>query len=182
MQPGTPCANIILLNEIKLGVFVPEADVAKVNVGAVAGARLTSGEEVQGRVTFLSRSADELTRTFRVEVSVPNPDIELRDGQTAEILIASEGTQAHLLPASAMTLNDEGELGVRLVEDGKAAFAPVRILRDTSEGVWLDGLPAQADVIVVGQEYVIDGVAIEVTYREAAVCLVWSIGLANVPG
>ncbi|MCY4178918.1 MAG: efflux RND transporter periplasmic adaptor subunit, partial [Litoreibacter sp.] len=56
----------------------------------------------------------------------------------------------------------------RLARDNKAAFAPVRILRDTVDGVWLDGLPAAADVIVVGQEYVIDGVAIDITYREAA--------------
>jgi multidrug efflux system membrane fusion protein len=47
-------------------------------------------------VTFLSRSADEQTRTFRVEITVPNPDVTIRDGQTADILIQTEGTSAHL--------------------------------------------------------------------------------------
>ncbi|MCY4335100.1 MAG: efflux RND transporter periplasmic adaptor subunit [Litoreibacter sp.] len=168
LQPGSSCATIIQLDPIKLVGFVPENDVSKIEVGAQAGARLISGREVIGEVTFVSRSSDMETRTFRVELSVPNADLSIRDGQTAEILIASEGTMAHLLPASALTLNDEGELGVRLARDNKAAFAPVRILRDTVDGVWLDGLPAAADVIVVGQEYVIDGVAIDITYREAA--------------
>ncbi|MEM7470909.1 MAG: efflux RND transporter periplasmic adaptor subunit [Pseudomonadota bacterium] len=167
LQPGSACATIIQLDPIKLVGFVPETEVSKVVVGAPAGARLTSGRDVTGKVTFVSRSSDMETRTFRVEVEVPNTDLTIRDGQTAEILIASEGTQAHLLPASAMTLNNEGKLGVRLAQDGVAAFAPVTILRDTVDGVWLDGLPQQADVIVVGQEYVIDGVTIDVTYREA---------------
>ncbi|MEM6407319.1 MAG: efflux RND transporter periplasmic adaptor subunit [Pseudomonadota bacterium] len=168
LQPGSACATIIQLDPIKLVGFVPETDVAKISVGSQAGARLISGREVLGEVTFVSRSSDMETRTFRVEVAVPNPDLAIRDGQTAEILIASEGTKAHLLPASAMTLNDAGELGVRLAINDAATFAPVRILRDTVEGVWLDGLPSEANVIVRGQEYVIDGVTIDVTWQEAA--------------
>jgi len=166
LQPGSPCATVIQLDPIKLVGFVPEAQVDRVLVGAQAGARLASGREVTGEVSFVSRSADERTRTFRVEITVPNPDVTIRDGQTADILIGSEGTPAHLLPASSMTLNDTGTLGVRLVQDGVVRFAPVRMIRDTINGVWLSGLPQQADVIVVGQEFVTDGVPVRVTYQE----------------
>lgn len=168
LQPGGMCATIIQLDPIKLVGFAPENEVSKVEVGALAGARLVSGREVQGQVTFLSRSADMETRTFRVEMQVPNADLAIRDGQTAEIIIAAAGKTAHLIPASAMTLNDDGALGVRLAVDNKAKFAPVTILRDTVDGIWVDGLGDTADIIVVGQEYVVDGVAIDVTYREAA--------------
>ncbi|MCU4651846.1 efflux RND transporter periplasmic adaptor subunit [Roseibacterium sp. SDUM158016] len=166
MQPGALCATIIQLDPIKLVGFVPEAQVDRVALGAAAGARLASGREVMGEVTFLSRSADESTRTFRVEITVPNPDMAIRDGQTADILVQSEGTPAHLLPTSAMTLNDNGQLGVRIVEEGVVRFVPVRMLRDTVRGVWLTGLPEVADVITVGQEFVTDGVEVRVTYEE----------------
>lgn len=167
LQPGALCATIIQLDPIKLVGFVPETDVDKVVVGAMAGARLASGRNTVGRVTFLSRSADPATRTFRAEVTVPNTDLSIRDGQTVEIIIAAEGNRAHLLPASALTLDDEGRLGVRVVDaDSKALFVPVSVLRDTTEGVWLAGLPDTAEVIVVGQEFVIDGVPVAVTYRE----------------
>lgn len=166
MQPGTPCATILQLDPVKLVGFVPEAQVDRVSVGAQAGARLASGREVTGQVTFLSRSADPQTRTFRVEITVPNPDQAIRDGQTADILIQTEGTPAHLLPSSAMTLSDEGTLGVRVVVDGLVEFMPVRMIRDTANGVWLTGLPEQADVITVGQEFVTDGVPVRVTYEE----------------
>ena len=168
LQPGGACATVIQLDPIKLVGFVPEAEVDRINVGAVAGARLISGREVQGRVTFLSRSADPATRTFRVEVTVPNTDLTIRDGQTAEMLIAADGVMAHLLPASSLTLDNTGVLGVRLAIDGQARFAPVTVLRDTVDGMLVTGLPDQATVITVGQEYVTDGTPITVTLQQAA--------------
>lgn len=166
LQPGAPCALIIQLDPIKLVGFVPETEVGRITLGAVAVARLASGHETRGVVTFLSRSADEATRTFRVEIKVPNPDLTIRDGQTVEIAVVSQGEEAHLLPASALTLNDSGVLGVRIAEEGHAKFVPVTLIRDTIDGVWLSGLPETVDVIVVGQEYVIDGVAVDVTLRD----------------
>lgn len=167
LQPGALCGTIIQLDPIKIVGFVPETEVDRVELGAVAGARLTSGLEVTGTVSFLSRSADPTTRTFQVEVAVPNADLKIRDGQTAEMLIAAEGAKAHLLPASALTLNDEGLLGVRLVDDNSAVkFAEVTLLRDTAEGVWLGGLPEQANVITIGQEYVTEGVVVAASYEE----------------
>lgn len=167
LQPGGLCATIIQLDPIKVVGFVPEAEVGKVELGADAGARLSDGQDVVGRVTYISRSSDESTRTFRVEVTVPNPEQRILVGQTAEILIRAEGQPAHLLPASALTLDDDGTLGVRLVTEGDVvSFAPLTLLRDTVEGVWVTGLPDVADVIVVGQEYVIDGVPVLATYRD----------------
>ncbi|SHG41992.1 efflux RND transporter periplasmic adaptor subunit [Cognatishimia maritima] len=164
---GAYCATIIQLDPIKLVGFVPETEVNRVELGAMGGARLASGDEVRGTVTFISRSADPETRTFRVELTVPNKDLKVRDGQTAEIIIAAEGKSAHLLPQSVLTLNDEGKLGVRVVtKDNTADFAPVTVLRDTAQGIWLAGLPETADVIVIGQEYVVSGVPVEASYQE----------------
>ena len=169
LQPGALCGTVIQLDPVKLVGFVPETSVDRISVGAAAGGRLTSGREVYGQVTFLSRSADPMTRTFRVEVEVANPGLAISDGQTVEIAVASEGTDAHLLPQSSLTLNDNGQIGVRIVEEGNTvAFAPVSILRDTIDGIWVDGLGEAADVIIVGQEFVTDGVAVAPTFRETA--------------
>lgn len=169
MQPGALCATIIQLDPIKLVGFVPETEVNRVGIGARAGARLSEGSDVVGRVTFLSRSADETTRTFRVEIEVPNPDLAIRDGQTAEIVIEADGVNAHLLPQSSLTLNDEGVLGIRAVAEGNTvAFHAVDLLRDTREGVWVAGLPDRVDVITLGQEYVVDGVKVIPSFRDSA--------------
>ncbi len=169
MQPGSLCATVIQLDPIKLVGFVPESEVNRIIVGSMATAQLVTGLQVEGRVTFLSRSADETTRTFEVEITVPNPELLIRDGQTANIQIAAEGVKAHLLPQSALTLNNEGELGVRtVVADNVVDFVPIRLLRDTADGVWVGGLPETADIIVIGQEFVTRGVTVAPTYREVS--------------
>ena len=101
-------------------------------------------------------------------MAVDNADLSIRDGQTAEIIIGGGGTAAHFIPQSALTLNDEGRLGVRIVQNDTAQFAPVSVLRDTTTGIWVDGLSDRVDVIVVGQEFVTDGVPVAVTLREAS--------------
>lgn len=168
LQPGGLCATIIQLDPIKLVAFVPETKVHMVKLGALASAKLATGEKsVSGGVTFLSRSADETTRTFRVEIELKNSDRVISDGQTAEILISGQGTTAHILPQSALTLNDAGVLGVRAVNDEDlVTFHAVTLLRDTPQGVWLDGLPDSLNVIVLGQDFVIAGVKVDPTYRE----------------
>ena len=168
LQPGALCATIVQLDPIKLVGFIPEAQVNRVKVGAIAGARLAAGGgEVQGRVTFVSRSSDPTTRTFLTEIEVPNPDLAIRDGQTAEILISSDGANAHLVPQSALTLNDEGALGLRLVGEANIVeFHEITLVRDTINGAWVTGLPQEATIIVVGQEYVVEGVEVAPTMRE----------------
>lgn len=166
LQPGAMCARILKLDPIRLVGFAPETDTARLRLGAMAGARLATGEELVGQVTYIARSADPVTRTFRVEVEVANPDLHIPDGATAEIFIALDGVTAHLVPQSALTLNDEGTLGVRIVEDGVARFVPVTIIRDTTSGVYVAGLPEAADIIVVGQEFVTDGQPVEAHLAE----------------
>lgn len=168
LQTGGLCATVIQLDPIKLVGYIPETEVDRVETGAPAGARLTTGgREVVGEVSFLSRSADPQTRTFRVEIEVPNADLAIRDGQTAEIGIEAAGAKAHLLPQSALTLDDDGTLGVRIVAEGDIAeFVPVAVMRDGASGIWVTGLPEKADVIVIGQEYVVSGVPVAATYQE----------------
>ena len=168
LQPGALCATVIQLDPIRLVGFVPETDVDRIDTGAPAGGRLTSGREVYGTVTFLARSADPATRTFRVEITLDTEGAPIRDGQTAEIAVQAIGTDAHLVPGSALTLDDAGRLGLRLVDDdSRAAFAAVEVVRDTDRGIWVTGLPDPAEIIVVGQEFVRDGVRVTATRRDA---------------
>jgi multidrug efflux system membrane fusion protein len=168
LQPGALCATVIQLDPIRLIGFVPETQVDQVEIGAMAGARLATGRVVRGTVSFLARAADPATRTFRVEITVPNTDGLIRDGQTAEIGISATGTEAHLVPGSALTLDDAGRLGLRTVDDERRVrFVPVAVVRDTAQGIWVTGLPERADIIVVGQEFVTEGVRVRPSFRDA---------------
>ncbi|MEC9434347.1 MAG: efflux RND transporter periplasmic adaptor subunit [Pseudomonadota bacterium] len=165
LSTGEICARVISLDPIDLVGFVPEAEVDRVEEGQAAFARLISGREVAGTVSFVSRSADETTRTFRVQVAVSNPDGSIRDGLTADIAIPMPADRGHFAPQSALTLNDEGVLGIRAVEDGVARFHRVEILREEQGGLWLTGLPEETAIIYVGQEYASDGRPVTPTWE-----------------
>ena len=84
LQSGSLCARVVQLDPIRLVGFIPETQVDRVSVGFDAAAKLLNGRTVSGKVTFISRSADSATRTFRLEVEVPNEDLTIRDGNTVE--------------------------------------------------------------------------------------------------
>ncbi len=167
ISQGGLCATVIDLSTVKMVGFVPEAQIGLIADNALAGGRLISGREVMGNVTFLSRSADLVTRTFRAEITVDNTDLSIRDGETVEIGIALDSVLGHKLPQSVLTLDDDGRLGVRIADQNVAHFVAVEVLRDAPDAVWLGGLPDQADVIIVGQEFVIDGSPLKVSYTES---------------
>ncbi len=165
LQPGSVCAMLIALDPILLVGFASERDVDRLTVGEAATARLVTGREVAGEIRFVARSADPETRTYRVEVAAPNPDLSIRDGMTAEIRIGLEERPAHFIPQSALTLDNDGRLGVRLVDaENRARFAQVEILADAPRGAWLGGLPEEAAIIVVGQEFASEGGPVDPTF------------------
>ncbi|HUS54105.1 MAG TPA: hypothetical protein VMY41_08885 [Thermohalobaculum sp.] len=87
---------------------------------------------------------------------------------TAELSIDLPAVIAHKIPQTALTLDDDGRLGVRLAVEGTAQFVQIQMVSDAIDGVWVTGLPANASVIVVGQEFVRDGRAILPTRLDQA--------------
>lgn len=163
MQMGSTCATIVDPDPIRIIGFAPEFRIGDVEIGTTGTAILATGERVQGSVVFIAQSADPATRTFQIDLSVPNPSYTLRDEVTAEISIPLGNQPAHTLPQSALTLDEDGKIGVMIVEDSKATFREVKILRDDSDGLRVSGLGQSAEVIVIGQEYVSEGTPVTTT-------------------
>ena len=160
LNAGSACATIVQLNPIVFTGMVPEAHIGLAKPGLEATITTVTGQNVSGEVTYVSAVADNATRSFPAEIEIPNEDFAIRDGVTAEAIVTIGSAPGHLLPQSVLTLDDEGVLGVRTVEDGVVAFYAITIVSDTREGVWVTGLPLVSDVITVGQENVSSGQAV----------------------
>ena len=155
--PSLPCVTIIQLDPMKVVGEVTEKEVGKIEKGLNVEIELLNNKILQGLVKFVSKSASPLTRTYKVEAEVSNISGEIREGLSAEIKVPVRETTAHLIPSYLLSLNDSGELGVKIAIDNKASFKNISIIEDTPEGLWVEGLPKITKIITVGQEYVIEG-------------------------
>ncbi len=157
-QVGDIVAELIDLDPIKVVAEISERDVPRIRIGDTALARLVSGMSVNGTVRYISRIGDTATRTFRIEVELPNGDGRLVDGLTAELRVRTGSVKAHRVSPAVLTLSDRGAIGVKVVDESESvAFLPVSIVADTEEGIWLGGLPDHVTLITVGQEFVREG-------------------------
>ncbi|HEY4201673.1 MAG TPA: efflux RND transporter periplasmic adaptor subunit [Devosiaceae bacterium] len=154
LAAGQPCATVVQLDPILFTGAVPEAKIAYAKLGLPATVTTVTGQTLEGKVSFIASVADNATRTFQAQIEMPNPGNAVPAGLTATATINVGTAPAQLLPQSVLTLDDEGVMGVRGVEDSKVVFYPVTIVNDAREGMYVTGLPAKADVITVGQEFV----------------------------
>ena len=157
MRVGDKCALLIAPEPFLAVGQVSEREVSEIKVGNPASATLVTGETVEGRVRFVASRADDTTRTFRIEVELPNPDGKLRVGVSADIHIPVRQLMAEKISPGILVLDDNGVVGVRAVEHGVVRFLPVDIVSDGPDGMWVSGLPDHVAVIVVGQSFVSDG-------------------------
>ncbi len=163
MQTGNVCAEIVDLDPILITGNVSEMNVGLLAVGQTAYITLLDNRTIEGRVTFVSKAAGSLSRTYQIEIEAINSDLAIASGLTAQVKIPVKQRPAHLVSPALLGLNDFGEIGLRILDaDNRVIFQPVEILKDSSEGVWVTGLPTTAKVITLGQELVSAGEVVEV--------------------
>jgi len=164
LERGQLCATIIELDPITFIAEVPENSIKEVREGQNVNISLVTGDNIQGKLTFVSKSASVATRTFRVEAEIANPSGIVRDGISGTLVIDTDPVLAHKISPSILLLADNGELGVKTVNsENMVEFFPVQIIQDTEEGIWVAGLPNFSNIIVLGQGFVETGQIVSVT-------------------
>ena len=168
LSSGKEIAQIVALDPMLAVVEVAERRVAGIRLGDRAEVRLVTGQTARGRVRFVSKSASQTTRTYRVEVEIANPNGDIPDGITAEVAIPLAAAPATRVARSALTFSTSGDLGVRAVDDtGKVGFVPVSVVEDEQTFMWVSGIADGARVIVQGQDFVREGQQVEAVAASA---------------
>ncbi|MBL6702699.1 MAG: efflux RND transporter periplasmic adaptor subunit [SAR86 cluster bacterium] len=155
---GEVCAVIIELDPVTFVAEVSEADIKNVVKGQNISIELVTGDIINSKLSFVSKSATPSTRSFRVEAQVKNPQGIIRDGITGTLKISTNKILATKISSSILLLSDAGTLGVRAVTDNNIVeFLPIKIIEDTEDGVWVTGIPNLTQIIVRGQGFVENG-------------------------
>jgi multidrug efflux system membrane fusion protein len=159
---GREIASLVALDPMLAVVEVAERQLAGIKVGAVAEVRLVTGERTSGTIRFVAKTASLTTRTYRVEIEVPNADGSIPDGITAEVLVPLAPVMATRVPRSAVTFSSAGNLGLRVVDaNDTVEFVPVGVIEDEQSFMWVTGLPDRSRVIVQGQDFVREGQTVD---------------------
>ena len=166
---GGQVATLLNLDPVLAVGEVSERELNFLKTGEKAEVRLINGTEVEGAIRYISREATAQTRTFRIEVGVPNGEGAIPAGMTSEITLRVQPVDAVVLPRSVVTLSNTGELGIRTIDpNNKVEFYPIDLVDDTPRGLVLGGMPADARVIVAGQDLVADGDTVNPVEADAA--------------
>ncbi len=154
VSPGSGVITLVDLRPLTVAVYVSEQRIGKLRLGQLA--TVTVEDRVfRGRVATIAPDADPQTRTYEVEISLPNNNWELRAGRTVEVELVLSTQRAVFIPQSLLTLNNENKLGVKLINNGNiVSFAPVTIIRDERNGTWVSGIPSGTRIVSIGHQLV----------------------------
>jgi multidrug efflux system membrane fusion protein len=172
VRAGDPVVTFVDNRSLIVTGSIAEQDAGFVRVGGTATAVLVTGQEARGRIRYLAPVAEESTRTFTVELEIPNPDGKLPAGVTAEMRIPGGEVLAYRVAPSLLTLDANGDLGIKTVDAAsQVVFHKVEIAHSEANGVWVTGLPDTANIIVVGQGYVSAGQPVQAVAAEPETAL-----------
>ncbi len=162
LAPGAACGEIVDLDPILVVVNASEQQHRHLALDGPVTVTFSDGSKRDGQIRYIARSASNQTRTFRVEIAVPNRDLAVSAGVTASVTFQlGQASAASLLSPASLVLHDDGRVGVRYVDaENIVRFAPVEIIDDSDTGVWVTGLPAEVDLLATGQDYLRDGVEV----------------------
>ncbi|MCK4415093.1 MAG: efflux RND transporter periplasmic adaptor subunit [Candidatus Eisenbacteria sp.] len=149
---GMPLFRIVEIDSLRLLISVSQRNIGRIRPGSEVLMRVEAfpGEQFRGRIRSISPEADELTRTFPVEVILPNPPgAPLRDGLVARAtLVLATHENALSVPREAVLRNGMGAY-VYVISDSTAYRRPIRIGAQIKNRVVIEAGPAAGDTVAV---------------------------------
>ena len=164
LKKGDSIAKIVDLDPIFINLTTSEKDISKIKVGQNTNV-LIFQDEFKGIINFVSKTADSMTRNFKIQVEINNLQKQILSGLSAEINISLDPVEAFFVASSLISLNSKGEIGLKVISQNIVDFIPVEILSDTGSGYWIKFKKKLAEeeinVITQGHEYTTKGESVE---------------------
>ena len=168
VQSGDDIAMIADLDPLIVRAHVSENNIGQLIVGQKAKIRLLNHENLAGQVRYIASVADDATNTFKIEIAIANNDSDLLAGLSSEVNINLDEMPAIKVSPALLALDEQGNIGVKTVEDGHVKFTAINIIKSEKDGIWLSGLGQQTDIITLGQGFVRAGDKVEAIFSKAS--------------
>jgi multidrug efflux system membrane fusion protein len=160
---GSPAATILDMGELKIVVAVPQTNIGEVELDDPVNVNVAGAGMRKGAVTKIASISSTTTRTFDVEVTVPNPGRELRAGMTVEANIDVGFQPAFGMSPAHLSVAGDGSLTAKIDDGGTVRVVPVELVRSGVEQVFVSGLADGAALLTFGQAFVNAGDPVRVS-------------------
>jgi len=163
VSPGMPAFVVVKTDVVQARVAVPESEVGRVTLQQPAHVSIPALEDrtFQGRVSMIAPVADTRTRTYAVEIELPNPHGILRPGMIVQARIRTERSIDRLtVPGNAIVRGPDNLTCVYVVDRKKGRALRRRITPGAvcgNEIAVRSGLQAKEVIVVAGQHKLEDG-------------------------
>ena len=143
---------------------VGEAQITELALGKSVNVKVDAlkGQEFKGTITRLSPAASVPTRTFTAEVSVPNPDGQIKVGMFANAeVVGQERKNVLAVPESALVMREDQKTVFVVTEENRVVQKVLKL--GDAAGGWvevLSGLKEGERIVVAGQHKLKDGASI----------------------
>ena len=165
---GAPAATILAMDELKIVVAVPQTNIGEVTLGDPVSINVAGVGMRKGEVTKIASITSSATRTFDVEVTVPNPERALRAGMTVEASIDVGFQPAFGMSPAHLSVAGDGSLTAKTDDGGMVRVVPVELVRSGVEQVFVSGLADGARLLTFGQAFVNAGDPVRVSPEPAS--------------
>ncbi|RMG43852.1 MAG: efflux RND transporter periplasmic adaptor subunit [Acidobacteria bacterium] len=153
VPPGAPITRILKIDPLKVELAVPDTELGWLRRGAPATVSVDAypDREFPAKIHFIAPDADRDSRSFRVELELPNPNGRLKPGMTVRARLEKRRVEdAIVVPMDALLTRREGPVAY-VVEECRAVRRKVRL--EATEG----GKALVGDGLVEGDLLVIEG-------------------------
>jgi len=167
LSVGAPCGRVVDLDPIIVAVDATENQLNAIDPETPVQVELATGVKATGTVRYIARTASAQTRTFRIEIELPNPDNAIAAGLTASVKVGLGEAPAILMSPASLVLHDDGRVGVRYIDDADTVrFSEVSVVDDAPDGIWVTGIPDGANLLVAGQDFLREGIKVQPQSRQ----------------
>ena len=168
---GSPIVNIEKIDVLKVDFKLPETALTQVALGQQVDVEVDAvpGRTFKAEIYAIDPQVDVNGRALQVRARMPNPDMALRPGLFARILVKGMGAREVVMVPESAIVPRGGDMYVYQVQNGRAVEVKVRLgRRGNGEVQVLTGLPADAMVVVAGQLKLRNGIAVAVSRQQQA--------------
>lgn len=166
---GDPVARVIDMDPIVVLGEVTEEQIGSLREGEHGIARLPGGQMIEGYIRYVASEAKPESRTFPVELEVPNPDGAIRAGISASVEIETDEVMAIRINKDLLAVLDDGRVGIKVVDaENRVQFIEADKQELGPDNIWITGLDAKIRLITRGQGYTRIGDVVTISLEEPA--------------